>query len=48
MFDSRVLRLIENIGVNVLGMYFKVFVVLGIGNVDKKKFICKLFVLICC
>lgn len=41
MFDSRVLRLIENIGVNVLGMYFKVFDVLG--NVDKKKFISCLF-----
>lgn len=43
MFDSRVLRLIENIGVNVLGMYFKVFDVLGIGNVGKKKFISCLF-----
>lgn len=43
MFDSRVLRLIENIGVNVLGMYFKVFDVFGIGNVNKKKFISCLF-----
>lgn len=43
MFDSRVLRLIENIGVNVLGMYFKVFDVFCIGNVNKKKFISCLF-----
>lgn len=43
MFDSRVFRLIENIGVNVLGMCFKVFDVLCIGNVDKKKFISCLF-----
>lgn len=43
MFDSRVSRLIENTGANVLGMYFKVFDVLGIGNVDKKKLTSRLF-----